>query len=230
MHEIVRRMDVDFILRSDSVDLASLDWICGSQFMSTALAQADWQPEDLVVDLGSHVGSFALPLVRRYGCRALLCEPDEASLRLSCATAMLNRLDARIDALLCAVGGHDGRLRLYESDQNWGHTTIAGGGPWNQLTGASTEIDALSLASVFERAGPARRTFVKVNIEGAEFDMFEQADLPTLARADTYVGEIHYDLGRPDFTQAGQRLAQAGFEVVLHPMGDLRAILVAQRR
>ncbi len=168
--------------------------------------------------------------MRRYGCRALLCEPDEASLRLSCATAMLNRLDARIDALLCAVGGHDGRLRLYESDQNWGHTTIAGGGPWNQLTGASTEIDALSLASVFQRAGPARRTFVKVNIEGAEFDMFEQADLPTLARADTYVGEIHYDLGRPDFTQAGQRLAQAGFEVVLHPMGDLRAILVAQRR
>jgi FkbM family methyltransferase len=229
MHEIVGRMDVDFILRSGSVDLPSLDWLLGSVFMSTALA-FDFSAEDLALDFGSHIGSFALPLVQRFGCRAACFEPDADSLRLSRATAVLNQLDGQVLFSGCGLGGADGTVQLYESDENWGHTTVAGGGDWNRLTGRSTVIDVLSLASALQAAGPARRRFVKVNIEGAEFEMFEQAGVDTLRGVDCFVGEIHYDLGRPDFSTCGPALQAAGFDVVLHPMGDLRALLVAHRR
>ncbi len=229
MHEIVRRMDVDFILRSGTVDLPSLDWLLGSVFMSTALA-FDWTPEDLALDFGSHVGSFALPLVRRFGCRAACFEPDADSLRLSRATAVLNGLDDRIVFSGCGIGGVDGTVRLYESDENWGHTIVEGGGEWNRLTGRSAEIEVLSLASALQVAGPARRRLVKVNIEGAEFEMFEQASTEIVTQVDAFVGEIHHDLGRPDFSTCRARLEEAGFEVALHPLNDLRALLVAHRR
>ena len=227
MHEIVRRLDVDFILRSGTTDLPSLDWICGSLFLDTARA-AELTPDDVVLDLGSHVGSFALPIVQDRRCRACCFEPDEPSLRLSRATAVLNRLDDLVSFHQAGISGEDGTMRLYQSDENWGHTIIEGGGPWNRLTGASSEIRVLSLASALDLAGLARRCFVKVNIEGAEFTMFEQASEETLRRVDTFVGEIHFDLGRPDFHACGTKLEAAGFAVQLVPMSDLRSLLVAR--
>lgn len=229
MHEIARRMEVDFILRTGSTDLPSLDWLLNSVFMSTALA-FDWTADDLALDFGAHIGSFALPLVRRFGCRAACFEPDAASLRVARATAVLNGLDERVQFHGCGIGGADGTAQLYESDENWGHTTVEGGGEWNRLTGRSTEITVLSLASALALAGPARRRFVKVNIEGAEYAMFEQAGRETLRAVDCFVGELHHDLGRTDFGASRAALEAAGFEVTLHPVSELRPLLVAHRR
>ena len=228
MHEIARRMNVDFLLRSGTTDLPSLDWLLGSVFMSTAL-DFDWSADDLALDFGAHIGSFALPLVRRFGCRAACFEPDADSLRMARATAVLNGLDDRVMFSGCGIGGADGTVRLYESDENWGHTIVEGGGEWNRLTGRSTEIRVLSLASALALAGPARRRFVKVNIEGAEFAMFEQASVDTLRQVACFVGEIHHDLGRPDFESCRAVLEAAGFTVVLHPFSELRPLLVAHR-
>ena len=228
MHEIARRLDVDFILRSGTTDLPSVDWLCGSVFLEAAWAAA-LTADDVVLDLGSHIGGFALPLVKRCGCRAHLFEPDEPSLRLARATALLNRLDHLTSFHEAGISGEDGRLRLYQSDQNWGHTIVEGGGPWNILTGDSSEIRVYSLASALDLAGPAARTFVKVNIEGAEFAMFDHAGIETLRRADFYVGEVHFDLGRPDFDSCLGKLAAAGFAVEMIPAGDVRSLLVAKR-
>jgi hypothetical protein len=38
-----------------------------------------------------------------------------------------------------------------------------------------------------------------VNIEGAEFEMIEQADEETLGRIGALVGEVHYDFGKTFF-------------------------------
>ena len=70
MHEIVRRLDVDFIVRSGTVDIDNLNWMGGSIFLKTALAFG-LIPDDVAFDFGAHIGSFALPLVQRHRCRAL---------------------------------------------------------------------------------------------------------------------------------------------------------------
>lgn len=229
MHEIVRRLDVDFIVRTGTVDIDNLNWMGGSIFLKTAFAFG-LTPDDVAFDFGAHIGSFALPLVQRHRCRAYGFEPDTASLRLAQSTALLNGLDELAHFLPCGVGGSDGTVQLYESDETWGHTIVAGGGPANRLTGRSVDIKVMSLASALDVAGAAGRVFVKVNTEGAEFDMFEQASLDTLRRVDCFVAEIHFDLGRPDFTPCLQRLEAAGFEVDMQPDGGSRAMMVAVRR
>jgi FkbM family methyltransferase len=187
-------------------------------------------PDDVAFDFGAHIGSFSLPLARRHGCRTYGFEPDTASLRLAQSTALLNGLEGLAHFLPFGVGGSDGKVQLFESDETWGHTIVAGGGPANRLTGRSVDIQVLSLASALDMAGDAARRFVKVNTEGAEFDMFEQASLDTLRRVDCFVGEIHFDLGKPDFTPCLDRLAAAGFEVDMQPDGGSRAMMVALRR
>ena len=229
MHDIVRRLDVDFIVRTGTVDIDNLNWMGGSIFLKTAFAFG-LTPDDVAFDFGAHIGSFALPLAQRHRCRAYGFEPDESSLRLAQASSLINGLDRLAIFLPSGVGGSDGTVQLYESDETWGHTTVAGGGPANQLTGRSTQINVMSLASALDVAGDAARRFVKVNTEGAEFDMFEQASLETLRRVDCFVGEIHFDLGRPDFSPCQRRLESAGFDVDLQPDGGSRAMMVAVRR
>ena len=229
MHEIVRRLEVDFIVRTGTVDIDNLNWMGGSIFLKTAFAFG-LTPDDVAFDFGAHIGSFALPLVQRHGCRAYGFEPDTASLRLAQSTALLNGLDRLAHFLPFGVGGSDGTVQLFESDETWGHTIVAGGGPANRLTGRSVDIEVMSLASALDVAGAAKRRFVKVNTEGAEFDMFEQASLDTLRLVDCYVGEIHFDLGRPDFSPCMDRLQAAGFDVDMQPDGGSRAMMVAVRR
>lgn len=228
MYEIVRQLEVDFILRSGSVDLENLNWMADSPFIKTVF-ELGLDFNDTVLDFGSHIGSWALPVVKQTGCRSWCFEPDKDSLVLSHASAVLNQLDSLTTFVQAGIGGSDGTFMLYESDETWGHTMVEGGGPYNRLTGRSEEIKVLSLASVLNMATSGSRTVVKFNIEGAEYEMFEGSSLETLQGVDCWVGEIHYDLGRSDFSHCIKKLENAGFSVTMIPAGDVRAILVAHR-
>jgi len=228
MYENVRQLDIDFILRSGSVDLENLNWMADSPFIKTVF-DLGLDANDIVMDFGSHIGAWSLPLVKRFGCRSWCFEPDKDSLLISRASAVLNQLDNLTTFIQAGIGGRDGTFTLYESDETWGHTMVEGGGPYNLLTGRSVEIEVMSLASALNMAGNGRRTVVKVNIEGAEYEMFEGSSLETLRRVDWWVGEIHYDLGKSDFTPCLSKLQAAGFSVTMIPAGDARAILVAEK-
>jgi FkbM family methyltransferase len=228
VYEILSRLDVHFIVRTNSVDVDNLEWMVGSEFLHEAL-QADLGTRDTILDLGSHIGTFALPVVARTHCKTICFEPDAESLALSRANFILNRLDHLAEFHQAAVGGADGTLMLHEAVENWGHTILADGGPANALTGTRREVPLMSLDSVLHLVPNDDRLFVKVNTEGAEFDIFRNASEQALQRIDTLVGEIHYDLGPGDFQPCLARLRGAGFQIELAPLGEMRAILVAKR-
>jgi FkbM family methyltransferase len=228
MYEIMRQLEVDFILRSGSVDQENLNWMVDSPFIKSAF-ELGLNPNDTILDFGSHIGSWSLPLVKQTRCRSWCFEPDKGSLVLSRASAVLNQLDSLITFVQAGIGGTDGTFLLYESDETWGHTMVEGGGPYNRLTGRAEEIRVLSLSSALNMATGGGRTIVKINIEGAEYEMFEGSSLETLQGVDCWVGEIHYDLGKSDFSHCMKKLENAGFSVKMSPAGDARAILVAHR-
>ncbi|MCP9889421.1 FkbM family methyltransferase [Cyanobium sp. ATX 6A2] len=229
MYEIVRQLDVDFILRAGTVDHDNLNWMVNSPFINI-VAEQELDSNDMLIDFGSHIGSWSLPLSKRFGCRSWCFEPEKESLLISRASAVLNQLDSQISFFEAGIAGRDGKVALYESDETWGHTMVQGGGPYNRLTGHSVEVDVMSLATALELVSGQGRMIVKINIEGAEYDMFEDASVDTLKEVDLWVGEIHYDLGREDFRPYIDKLKLAGFAVSMLPAGDRREILVARKR
>jgi FkbM family methyltransferase len=228
MYQIKPSLGLHFIIRSDSVDRSNLRWMSGSMFMQ-ALREAPLTRSDCILDLGAHIGTFALPAVAEKGCRAYCYEPDAESLRVCRANAVLNDLDRLVEFHQCAVAGSDGTAVFHESDENWGHTLVESGGPYNKLTGVTRDVTVVSLDTVLRDVPASARVFVKFNIEGAEYAMFANASMPALARIDVLVGEVHYDLGQGDFAPCVARLQEAGFTVDLIPEGDVRAIMVARR-
>jgi len=210
LHEIFLWQGLELLIRSDSVDRAELEWMAGSSLWQ-AFEAAEVSPDDVVLDLGAHIGSFALLAASRRQCMVVGFEPDQESLRLCRINISLNALENRIVCHRFAIGGRSEPLFLYEATENWAHTIVDKGGPHNILTGRRTEVPCLSLADAIAQIGSAQCAFLKFNIEGAEFDMIENADGNTLRLIKMMAGDMHPDIGARSLDPVLSRLADAGF-------------------
>jgi FkbM family methyltransferase len=128
------------------------------------------QPGDTVVDVGANVGTFALLASRAAGPsgRVIACEPDSENFALLLRNLRDNRCVNVIPAKV-AVAGTAGKLTLHSGGQGGFHSLYAARLPGSPR---SCEVEALTLADVFERFGVGRCDFLKVDCEGAEFEIF----------------------------------------------------------
>ena len=226
MHEIVRWEGLELVIRSGSVDRENLEWMKDSLFRKS-FESAEISPGDTVLDLGAHMGSFAILAAVRRPCRVVAFEPDAASLTLCRVNILLNSVEDSVSCYPFAVGGLTGKQMLYESTENWGHTIIKDGIPNDFLTGQTFQVNCLSLRDTFIYAGCDRCAFLKFNIEGAEFDMIENADDLTLRRIKKMVGETHTDIAGRSPDAMFLRLSKAGFALEIIPLGEDRAMITA---
>jgi FkbM family methyltransferase len=162
-----------------------------------------------VVDLGGNVGLFAVRVAGMCE-RVLSFEPmPENFERLRANTTGLEN----VFAFRQAVGGHDGALSLYCS------TTSRGTGrfstqPQPEIHDASqaSQVECISLDTLFRRHNVARCDLLKIDIEGSEYDVLLKAPDDVLARIDRIHGEYHPANDRPDALNALRgRLEKSGF-------------------
>jgi FkbM family methyltransferase len=226
-HAVMQWKGVELIIRSETVDRENVCWMGESLFWKLFEESATGS-RDVVLDLGAHIGSFGILASHTRGCRVVAFEPDRDSMLLCRTNALLNGLEGRFEFVEAAVGGSDCTVRLYEALENWGHTIYSSGGPHNLLTGQSIDVPCYSLKRAVAAGNCEFCAFVKVNIEGAEFEMIEQADEGTLSRIGALAGEVHYDLVKRSPDQIVSKLRRANFNVRLEPAGA-RAILLAWR-
>lgn len=227
LYELAPCCDTELVVRKGTVDRNSVEWMSDSLFLQ-ALRDNRVAPGDTVLDLGAHIGSFSVVAAKGLRARVVGFEPDADSLRLARTNALLNGVADLAEFHPFAVGGPDRATFVFESTENWGHTIVEGGGPYNKLTGRKSEVRLISLQSALNYA-PDGCAFMKFNIEGAEYEMFENARPDILRRIRAMAGEIHHDLGAGDIKECVAKLRQCGFAVQLVPQGEVRAILIATR-
>jgi FkbM family methyltransferase len=146
---------------------------------------ADTIPAEVLVDLGASVGLATLRLLSSHpGARAIAVEADPE---------LIPRLRANVSGLPvtvihAAVCGSTGRKVFYRSDMDsWGSSLEKTG---SKKTAVS--VPTLSLDDLLDDVGIHRVQLLKLDVEGAEWEIF-QGDVS--ARIDAMIGEVH---GRPD--------------------------------
>lgn len=227
MHEVFEQGGIEFLIRSGSVDKQNIDWILESSFLEV-FENASIDSDSKVLDFGAHLGSFSILAAKKRECHVYAFEPDDQSFNLCKINVLLNKVDKNVSCYKLAVGGRTEQLNLYESVENWGHTILMHGGPYNILTGNKNQVQCLSLADALDFLKCDKCDFLKFNIEGAEFEMFEEASLDTLRKIKCMVGEIHFDLVKKSSDSLVLHLKNAGFSVQLDFFCKDRAILIAQ--
>lgn len=175
-------------------------------------------PHSVVADLGASTTTFSQAIVSRFGSRCFAAEPLPGNFRLIAP-------HSRITALPVALSGVDGRISLGVRSST--HTS-ASFVPFDSLPEHDRiEVDSVTLEGFQRLAGGARFDLVKIDIEGAEFGLFDAARDETLQQIGQLTVEFH-DFLDPGTTPAVEsiiaRLERLGFAALRftrHYHGDM---------
>jgi FkbM family methyltransferase len=142
------------------------------------------EPE-VIVDLGSNIGASLIALHARYPAARLVgVEPDPATfVRLLANTAIL----ANVTLRNVAMASEDGTVSLYPSRDSWESSLFP-----TQHGRHSITVPALTLRSLLDDVEVTRVGLLKIDIEGAEFDVLTSFDHWNYV--DAIVVEWHGDL------------------------------------
>jgi len=141
---------------------------------------ADWEPETVAVydrflqegamcvDLGAWIGPTVLLAAPKAG-RIVCAEPDPNAYRVLLENLALNpEVAAKTTAFPVAVGVRDGDVVLSsEGEGGDSNSSVIRRGD----KGARWTVEQVTIATLLERASAGSPDFVKVDIEGAEYDI-----------------------------------------------------------
>lgn len=181
-------------------------------------------PGDVIVDVGSHVGTFALPAARRVPQgKVYAVEASRETSEYLRANVALNGLD-NVEVLQLALGGANGRAVLSHDERNWGHSITI------RLSAKGEEVEVATLAELMRVHRIEHCDLLRLNCEGAEFPALLAATPETLGRIERMLVLYHGDLARGyDVDRLVAHLEESGFRVELRNQVALRGWLVAIR-
>ncbi len=189
-------------------------------------------PDDasFIIDAGANVGYSAAFFATRYPDACVFAvEPDPSNYELLLTNCLPY---PGIHAVMGALGGASGQVEVIRTDQGeWASRTwaaTASEGQGSNLEDASMSatagqcVRAYTVGELLRESGSARVDILKVDIEGAELDVFEQAE-EFIDEVDVVLIELH-DRLRPGCARA---FWQATVEL---PRVDARGELVGVAR
>ncbi len=162
----------------------------------------------VVLDIGAHIGCFALSISDRVG-EVICYEPDTANFLLLQKNIEKNGFK-NISIHEKAVASQTGELELYVNPT----LSVLNSLVRKNTAVFSQKIPAISLAEII---GEKRIDLLKIDCEGGEYDIFYNSPKEILKKIDFIVMEYH-DLREIDPLFVGAKLVeflvQNGFEVV----------------
>jgi FkbM family methyltransferase len=180
-------------------------------------------PGGLVVDIGANIGLFSI-FAARAAAQVYAFEPASSNYRLLklntapfCGIATYNE----------AVGIDDGRADL---DVSCGSTAFSLANSRRETSTSTESVIVRTLDRVFRDCGISCCHFLKMDCEGAEYEILLRAPSEVLARIDAIVLEYHDHLSSTySHRDIVNRLQSLGFETRLYNANGTFGMLAAYR-
>ena len=161
----------------------------------------------LVVDAGAHVGLFSLisSIFARY---VVAIEPHPANFRLLKRNFEKNKVSNAFALNKALYSRNKQRINLYEGADSGCNSVIKGSNLQYIVA------NSITLQQIIEDFGNI--DLLKIDVEGAEFEIFRNIEKNYLTRINAIVGEIHSAFGRKD--KIFEELNNKGFSIrTLYP-------------
>ena len=158
--------------------------------------------DDLVLEIGAGLGLVSTYCAKRIGSSRVFAYEADPELE-SCIreTYQLNSVNPTLE--MCAVSARAGRVTLYRDKHLVSSSVVR-----RRVGSQPVEVPGKALNYVVEKARP---TLLLIDAEGAEPDLFEGAQLPTVNKI---VLELHDRvIGAAGTDRVRAQLADLGFEV-----------------
>ena len=220
---ILRLAELQFFYR-DAMDVWTIKETCLDDCYRTA--ERSVAPGGVVLDIGAGLGDYAIMLAKRFPqARVLAFEPFPASAALCQRNVALNHV-TNVTLIECAVGGSSGTARLdISSPESVQYSTVSGPG------NSTVVVQKRTLAEVFAEHGIERCALLKLDCEGAEFEILLTLELPLFARIAAISLEYHDGVTGYHHTELALLLQRAGYTLtqVTNPVHAHLGYLYAYR-
>jgi len=173
-----------------------------------------WEALRTIVDVGANVGAATLWFAARApAARIVAVEPSPDAVGRLSANLTRNRLDDRVRVVPAALGGRSGVAHLGPATTSVGARTLGAPVP------GSTEVPLTTLDDILDSNTLASVDLLKLDCEGAEYEILLSAPQALLRRIGTIVGEYHaVDGHRPE--ELVNCLERSGFVVNVAAKGE----------
>lgn len=185
----------------------------------------DWEikPGDNVVDIGAHIGSFAI-LAGKLGANVWAYEPTKDNFKYLEENIKENDLEGKVHGYNLAItsDGREVSMHTEFDDNNWNTGTASVVVDTSNLNekAQSETLDAIFL-------GKGTIDFLKIDCEGAEYEILYGASVGALQQVKLISMEFHHSL------QEGKLLSnfleKRGFEVKLYWSSSPHGLIKAKR-
>ena len=162
-------------------------------------------PRGVVLDLGANIGAYSL-FAARTAEKIFAFEPESSTYAQLEKNIALNGIQ-NVTPFKKAVGGRSGVATLYKASSNVGAHSIA-----NTISKNTENVEIVTLEEALKICGASHVNVLKVDIEGSEYELFENAPLDVLGRIDAIYMETHPVKGKGT-DDIARKLYDAGFTV-----------------
>jgi FkbM family methyltransferase len=163
-------------------------------------------PTSTILDLGCNKGAFIRSMRQTYGCS---CFAVEANPRLFERLSLMSD----IHALNYAVAGSAGEVDFCLTDNDEASSIVPSGGA---VVGDVVKVRAIDLAGLLEQVQVEYVDLLKVDIEGAEIEMFDAMPDSIASAFGQMTVEFHDFCGVPvaAIERVSKRLAKLGYAAI----------------
>lgn len=143
---------------------------------------------DTIIDIGANIGAFAVYAAKQVPLgRVIAFEPASDNFELLTHNATLNKFSNLI-TIRAAVAAHAGMITLYRGEGSGIHSTTKG---HLTICKGTEQVEALSLEDVFKRYHINSCRLLKLNCEGAEYEILYSTPDYVLEKIQRITMEYH---------------------------------------
>jgi len=175
----------------------------------------------VIIDIGAHVGIFSIFAARKFtGTVVYSFEPDPRNFKLLVKNIHLNGLESRIFPFQLAVSSQGGvrnffRSRYRPTSNSIFEKNLSEKGEYEEV-----RVESRTLEEIFRNENLDRCDILKMDCEGAEFEILLSAPFSVLRRVGRITMEYHDGVAGHNHQDLSRFLRAHGFMVRVRPPRD----------
>ncbi len=152
--------------------------------------------DDIIVDIGAHVGSFSIPIAQKQKVKVFAYEPDPSNFNCIRKSVLKNKIEeTRFIIEPYAVWQNDGFVNFSVGDTPTTGSVAQAEFFLKKAKNMTIQVKAVSLQTIFENNNIYRCKILKMDCEGSEYAIFSEIPKDLFKRIEYLFIEIHPTIG-----------------------------------
>jgi len=208
-----------FLVRDNSRDINTINEI----FLFKIYNKYIRNNSSTIIDIGANIGAFSILIASTMKeCKVYAYEPSNETFNILNSNVFLNKLHKKVKIEKKAIASKSGKRKFNVYPGNFEASSLY---KMANLPSYIEDVECISINDVFRQNKIQHCDLIKIDYEGAEYEIIKSMNKKILGKVDSIL--IEYHLGDTDSIKT--KLLNSGFNVEVMPATSKSGIIFAKK-